>query len=93
MLDLIADKLPVSISLGLWSTLLAYLISIPLGIAKAVRHGSRFDSASSGVVIAAYAIPALIFAVLLRTLFSARAACFADLPARPAHIGRQFRRA
>jgi microcin C transport system permease protein len=62
--------MPVSISLGLWSTLLAYLISIPLGIRKAVRDGSRFDTATSGVIIVAYAIPSFLFAVMLLVLFA-----------------------
>jgi hypothetical protein len=58
VMDLILEKMPVSISLGLWTTLLVYLISIPLGIAKAVRDGSRFDVWTSGVVIVGNAIPA-----------------------------------
>lgn len=70
VIDLIASKLPVSISLGLWSTLLAYLISIPLGVRKAVRDGSRFDVWSSAVVIVGYAIPGFLFAVLLIVLFA-----------------------
>lgn len=70
VIDLIASKLPVSISLGLWSTLLAYLISIPLGVRKAVRDGSRFDIWSSAVVIVGYAIPGFLFAVLLIVLFA-----------------------
>ncbi len=70
VIDLILEKMPVSISLGLWTTLLAYLISIPLGIAKAVREGTRFDTMTSAVIIAAYAIPTFVFAVLLRTLFA-----------------------
>ena len=68
--DLIIEKLPVSITLGLWSTLIAYLISIPLGIRKAVRDGSRFDSWTSAIIIAAYAIPGLLFAILLLVLFA-----------------------
>ena len=68
--ELIIEKLPVSITLGLWSTLIAYLISIPLGIRKAVRDGSRFDSWTSGVIIAAYAIPGLLVAVMLLVLFA-----------------------
>ena len=68
--DLIIDKMPVSISLGLWTTLLAYLISIPLGIKKAVAHGSRFDIWSSTVVTIAYAIPAFILAIMLIVLFA-----------------------
>ena len=67
---LIAQRLPVSISLGLWTTLITYLISIPLGIAKAVRDGSRFDFASSAVIISLYAIPGFLFAVLLIILFA-----------------------
>jgi microcin C transport system permease protein len=70
VMELIIEKLPVSITLGLWSTLLAYLISIPLGIRKAVRDGSRFDSWTSGVIIAAYAIPGLLVAVMLLVLFA-----------------------
>lgn len=68
--DLILEKMPVSISLGLWSTLLAYMISIPLGIRKAMRDGSSFDSWTSGIIIAAYAIPGLLFAILLLVLFA-----------------------
>ncbi|WBU65224.1 microcin C ABC transporter permease YejB [Paracoccus aerodenitrificans] len=70
VVDEIIRTLPVSITLGLWSTLLAYLISIPLGIRKAVRDGTAFDSWTSGVIIVAYAIPAFLFAVLLITLFA-----------------------
>ena len=68
--DLIIDKMPVSISLGLWTTLLAYLISIPLGIKKAIAHGSRFDIWSSTIVTIAYAIPAFILAIMLIVLFA-----------------------
>ncbi|GAC1343151.1 MAG: microcin C ABC transporter permease YejB [Acetobacteraceae bacterium] len=67
---LILQKLPVSISLGLWSTLLVYLVSIPLGIQKAVRDGTRFDVASSAVVLVGYAIPGFLFAILLVVLFA-----------------------
>jgi microcin C transport system permease protein len=67
---LIAEKLPVSISLGLWSTLIIYLVSIPLGIRKAVRDGSRFDVATSSVIIFGYAIPGFLFAILLIVLFA-----------------------
>lgn len=70
ILDLIFDKLPVSISLGLWTTLLVYLISIPLGIKKAVNDGSKFDLWSSSVVIFLHAIPSFLFAILLIILFS-----------------------
>ena len=68
--QLLIDKLPVSISLGLWTTLLVYLISIPLGIAKAVRDGSRFDVWTSGLVIFGNAIPGFLFAILLIILFA-----------------------
>jgi microcin C transport system permease protein len=67
--DLILEKMPVSISLGIWSTLIIYLISIPLGISKAVRDGSRFDVGTSYVVVVAYAVPSFMFAVLLIVLF------------------------
>jgi microcin C transport system permease protein len=70
VIDLIAEKLPVSISLGLWTTLLVYLISIPLGIAKAVRDGSAFDIWTSAVIIVGYAIPSFLFAILLVVLFA-----------------------
>jgi microcin C transport system permease protein len=70
VIDLILEKMPVSISLGLWSTLLAYMISIPLGIRKAVRDGSSFDTWTSGVIIVAYAIPSFLFAILLIVLFA-----------------------
>lgn len=70
VIDLIKDKLPVSISIGLWTTLLSYAISIPLGIAKAVRDGSKFDIWTSTVVIVGYSIPGFLFAVLLVVLFA-----------------------
>jgi microcin C transport system permease protein len=70
VIDLMLSRLPVSISLGLWSTLLVYLISIPLGVAKAVRDGSGFDVWTSAVVIVGYAIPGFLFAVLLIVLFA-----------------------
>jgi len=70
VLDLLLEKMPVSISLGLWSTLLIYFISIPLGIAKAVRDGSRFDFWSSAVVLVGYAVPGFLFAILLVVLFA-----------------------
>ena len=70
VLQLIGQRLPVSISLGLWSTLLIYLVSIPLGITKAVRDGSRFDAVTSGIVLTGYAIPAFLFAILLAVLFA-----------------------
>jgi microcin C transport system permease protein len=70
VVQLIKEKLPVSISLGIWMTLLSYLISIPLGIRKAVRDGSRFDVYTSGIVITGYAIPGFLFAILLIVLFA-----------------------
>jgi microcin C transport system permease protein len=70
VVSLVAEKLPVSISLGVWTTLLVYLISIPLGVAKAVRDGSRFDVWTSGVVIAGNAIPSFLFAILLIVVFA-----------------------
>ncbi len=70
VVDLVIEKMPVSITLGLWSTLLAYLISIPLGIRKAVRDGTKFDTWTSGAIIVAYAIPGFLFAVLLIVLFA-----------------------
>lgn len=70
VVDLVLEKMPVSITLGLWSTVIAYLISIPLGIRKAVRDGSRFDTWTSGVIIMAYAVPAFLFAVILMVLFA-----------------------
>lgn len=70
VIDLVIEKLPVSITLGLWSTLIAYLVSIPLGIAKATRDGSKFDTWTSGVIIVAYAIPGFLFAILLLVVFA-----------------------
>ena len=70
VLQLIKEKLPVSISLGIWITLISYLISIPLGIRKAVHDGSRFDIWTSGVVVIGYAIPGFLFAILLIVLFA-----------------------
>ncbi len=70
VVDLVLEKMPVSITLGLWSTVLAYVISIPLGIRKAVRDGSRFDTWTSGLIIIAYAIPGFLFAILLLVLFA-----------------------
>jgi microcin C transport system permease protein len=70
VIDLIREKMPVSISLGLWTTLLVYLISIPLGIAKAVRDGSTFDIWTSTLIITGYAIPSFLFAILLIILFA-----------------------
>jgi microcin C transport system permease protein len=70
VIDLILQKLPVSISLGLWVTLIGYLISIPLGIRKAMTDGSRFDLWTSAVIIVGYAIPGFLFAILLIVLFA-----------------------
>jgi len=70
VMQLIREKLPVSMSLGIWMTLLTYLISIPLGIKKAVDDGSRFDVWTSGVIIIGYAIPGFLFAILLIILFA-----------------------
>ena len=70
VIDLVLEKMPVSITLGLWSTLLAYLVSIPLGIQKAVRDGSAFDTWTSGAIIVGYAIPGFLFAILLLVLFA-----------------------
>lgn len=68
--ELVAEKMPVSITLGLWSTVIAYMISIPLGIQKAVRDGSKFDTWTSAMIIVAYAIPGFLFAILLLVLFA-----------------------
>jgi microcin C transport system permease protein len=67
--SLIIDKLPVSMSIGLWSFLLTYAVSIPLGIAKAVRHGSRFDLITSTAILVGYSIPGFVLGVLLLVLF------------------------
>ncbi len=68
--DLVLEKMPVSISLGLWSTLLAYLISIPLGIRKAVNDGSNLDTISSGIIIICYSLPGFLFAIILLVFFA-----------------------
>ncbi|MEM9791358.1 MAG: microcin C ABC transporter permease YejB [Pseudomonadota bacterium] len=70
VVDLVLEKMPVSITLGLWTTLIAYLVSIPLGIRKAVSDGSRFDTWTSGLIIAAYAVPAFLFAIILLVFFA-----------------------
>ncbi|MFU8882590.1 MAG: microcin C ABC transporter permease YejB [Rhodobacterales bacterium] len=70
VIDLVLEKMPVSITLGLWSTLIAYVVSIPLGIRKAVSDGSKFDTWTSGMIIVAYAIPGFLFAILLLVLFA-----------------------
>lgn len=68
--DLILEKMPVTISLGLWATLITYLVSIPLGIRKAVRHGSSFDIWSSTAIVIGYAMPAFLFAMFLIVVFA-----------------------
>ena len=70
VIDLVIEKMPVSISLGLWSTLIAYMVSIPLGIRKAVQDGSKFDTWTSVLIVLAYAIPGFLFAILLLVLFA-----------------------
>ena len=70
VVHLVLTRMPVSVSIGLWSTLLIYLVSIPLGIAKAVRDGSRFDVATSAAVLIGYAVPGFLFAILLIVLFA-----------------------
>ncbi len=70
VVELVLDKMPVSISLGVWTTLLVYLISIPLGVAKAVRDGTRFDIWTSAIVIVGNAIPSFLFAVFLLVVFA-----------------------
>jgi microcin C transport system permease protein len=70
VIDLIKEKIPVSISLGLWSTLIIYLISIPLGIRKAIDHGSSFDVWTSSIITIGYAIPGFLFAIILIVLFA-----------------------
>ena len=67
--SLVVQKLPVSISIGLWTFFLTYLISVPLGIANAVRNGSPFDVSTSLVVLVGYAIPGFVLGVLLLVLF------------------------
>jgi microcin C transport system permease protein len=70
VLELIKEKLPVSMSLGIWMTLLSYLISIPLGIRKAVKDGTPFDTWTSGIIIVGFAIPGFLFAILLIVVFA-----------------------
>lgn len=70
VIDLVLEKMPVSITLGLWSTLIAYIVSIPLGIRKAVKDGSSFDTWTSALIIVAYAIPGFLFAIMLLVLFA-----------------------
>jgi microcin C transport system permease protein len=70
VLELVLEKLPVSLTLGLWSVLLIYLVSIPLGVRKAVKDGTPFDTWTSTAIIVAYAIPGFLFAILLLVLFA-----------------------
>lgn len=70
VIDLVLEAMPVSISLGLWSTLIIYLISIPLGISKALKNGHLFDRWTSSVISLAYAIPGFLFAILLIIVFA-----------------------
>ncbi|MEM7193994.1 MAG: microcin C ABC transporter permease YejB [Pseudomonadota bacterium] len=70
VVELVVEKMPVSISLGLWTTFITYLISIPLGIRKAVRDGTPFDAWTSGIIIVGVAVPSFLFAILLIVLFS-----------------------
>lgn len=70
VIDLILEKMPVTISLGLWATLITYLVSIPLGIRKAVHHGSSFDVWSSTAIVIGYAMPAFLFAMFLIVVFA-----------------------
>ncbi|HUI96839.1 MAG TPA: microcin C ABC transporter permease YejB [Xanthobacteraceae bacterium] len=70
VIDLIKEKLPVSISLGVWMTLITYLVSIPLGVAKAVRDGTRFDTISSTIIIVGYAVPGFLLAIFLIVLLA-----------------------
>ena len=70
VIELVIEKMPVSISLGLWTTLLAYMISIPLGIRKALLDGSSFDNWTSTLIIVGYSIPGFLFAIFLLVLFA-----------------------
>ena len=70
VVDLVLEKMPVSISLGVWTTLIVYLVSIPLGIRKAVRDGSRFDIATSFALVIGTAVPSFLFAVFLLVIFA-----------------------
>ena len=81
VIELIKEKLPVSISLGLWMTLFTYLLSIPLGIRKAVHDGTPMDAWTSGVLVIGYAVPGFLVAVLLLVLF-AGASFFQWFPSR-----------
>jgi microcin C transport system permease protein len=82
VIDLIIERLPISISLGLWVTILAYMVSIPLGIRKAVRDGSRFDFWTSLVIIIGYAIPGFLLGILTKMLFAKGSSFFPIFPLR-----------
>ncbi|WP_370205476.1 microcin C ABC transporter permease YejB [Pararhodobacter marinus] len=88
VIELVVERMPVSISLGLWSTLIAYIVSIPLGVRKAVKDGTPFDTWTSGVIIVGYAIPAFLFAILLLVLF-AGGSYFQWFPSRGIHSERE----
>ena len=70
VMELVVEKLPVSLSLGIWTTLLVYLVSIPLGIAKAVRDGTKFDAWTSAVILVGFSVPGYLFAIMLIIVFS-----------------------
>lgn len=89
VIELVIERMPVSISLGLWSTLIAYLVSIPLGIRKAVRDGTPFDTWTSGAIIVGYAIPGFLFAILLLVLF-AGGSYWQIFPSRGIHSEREI---
>ena len=89
VLDLMIEKMPVSISLGLWLTLVTNFVSVPLGIRKAVKDGTNFDVWTSGVIIVGYAIPSFILAIMLIVLF-AGGSYFSWFPLARSHLG-QFR--
>jgi microcin C transport system permease protein len=82
VMELILERMPISISLGLWVTLIAYLVSIPLGIRKAVRDGTRFDFWTSLVIIIGYAIPGFLLGILLKLLFAKGSSFFPFFPLR-----------
>ncbi|MBN8292050.1 microcin C ABC transporter permease YejB [Rhodobacter sp. NTK016B] len=88
VIELVIERMPVSISLGLWSTLIAYIVSIPLGVRKAVKDGTPFDTWTSGVIIVGYAIPAFLFAILLLVIF-AGGSYFQWFPSRGIHSERE----
>ena len=81
--ELVKEKLPVSISLGLWTFFISYLISVPLGVAKAVRAGSRFDLVTTLLILVGYAIPGFLFANLLIVLFAGGSFVLMPVAPRP----------